>query len=98
MTLDVTEACSRITGLYLQEVTSPATTTLKHTTYTTGLRSLSGISIPYVFVAFWATLDYLDSNMKLMHVAHKLLKFSSQTGEGTSWVMQSNISCLFVSK
>lgn len=47
---------------------------------------------------FWATLDYLDSNMKLMHVAHKLLKFSSQTGEGTSWVMQSNISCLFVSK
>lgn len=40
MTLDVTEACSRITGLYLQEVTS-ATTILTNTTYKRGLRSMS---------------------------------------------------------
>lgn len=34
MTLDATEACSGITGLYLQEVTSPATTALTPHTHT----------------------------------------------------------------
>lgn len=51
MTLDVTRDCSRITGLYLQKVTSSATTTLTHTTYTAGCRLLSGISVLYGCIA-----------------------------------------------